>query len=97
VACIDQATLHGKTALWYSCSGGHCGIVRSLLAKGADPSIADHNGTRAMDMAKHKNDPGCVEALQVRPQLLHGPLFNDHMCTSCLYFSSCFVRLDTLI
>jgi uncharacterized protein len=43
-----------ETALWKACFYGHAGVARLLLASGADPTIADKNGTTAMALWKQK-------------------------------------------
>jgi ankyrin repeat protein len=74
---IDHRDEIGQTALWRACHRGHGGIVRVLLDSGADPTIADNDGTTPMAIAKqdpppHRGDiPAegrreCVEALEVR-------------------------------
>jgi uncharacterized protein len=59
----------GITALWWACALGHVGMVRALLEKEADPTIADRDGQTPMAMAKQYNYPACVEALEVRCSL----------------------------
>ena len=43
---------------------GHIDVVRSLLAAGADPPHADHNGLTALDVAKHYKHPQIVALLE---------------------------------
>jgi hypothetical protein len=48
---------------------GRVGVVRALLEKGADHTIADHYGRSPIYMAKHGAvypRVACVEALEVR-------------------------------
>ena len=45
----------GKTALIYATEAGLSEIVRELLEKGADKSIAGKDGKTALDIAEEKN------------------------------------------
>jgi len=45
---------------------GHIDVVRSLLAAGADPPHADHNGFTALDIAKHYKHPQIVALLEAK-------------------------------
>jgi hypothetical protein len=74
-ATINHRNDDGETALWKACELGRGGVARALLENGADPTIADDNGTTAMAIAKQEpNDSDisaegrreCVVALEVR-------------------------------
>jgi hypothetical protein len=66
-ATIDRRDDAGETALWLACYCGRGGVVRALLESGADPTIANNEGTTPMAVAK-----------QLRPFLLR--LEEDHGC-----------------
>lgn len=50
-ARIDDRDDRGRTALMIAAEGNHAEIVRLLLAHGADPSLRDKAGKRAVDLA----------------------------------------------
>jgi ankyrin repeat protein len=50
-ATVNHRSSDGRTALWYACRGGRLGVLRALLASGADPRIADDSGTTPMARA----------------------------------------------
>jgi uncharacterized protein len=72
-ATINQRDEEGKTALFWACRYGREGVVRALLESGADPTIADNDGTTPMAVAKQNNSVRrivegrreCVAALEV--------------------------------
>jgi uncharacterized protein len=49
-AHIDDRDARGRTALMIAAEGGHAEIADLLLARGADPSLADKAGKRAADL-----------------------------------------------
>ncbi|MDR3489131.1 MAG: ankyrin repeat domain-containing protein [Bradyrhizobium sp.] len=49
-AHIDDRDARGRTALMIAAEGGHGEIADLLLARGADPSLADKAGKRAADL-----------------------------------------------
>jgi hypothetical protein len=62
-ATINNRSRWGPTALWWAAGFGYVSMVRALLEKGADPTIAEsYTGTTPMARAH----PACVEALEVR-------------------------------
>jgi ankyrin repeat protein len=73
---INQRNDVGRTALWLACATGRGGFVRSLLERGADPTIPDNEGTTPMAVAKCtdllpqgvivEDRRECVAALEVR-------------------------------
>jgi ankyrin repeat protein len=74
-ASINDRNEDGDTALWLACYEGRGGIVRALLQSGADPTIANNDGTTPMAIAKKTPPPAgvsalgrreCVAALEVR-------------------------------
>jgi ankyrin repeat protein len=73
-ATINHFGDQGKTALWEACYRGHGRVARVLLESGADPTIADKDGTTPLAIAKQDPDHGrisaegrreCVAALEV--------------------------------
>jgi hypothetical protein len=71
---LNRPDRHGTMALWWACNQGHGGVVRALLASGADPTIANGIGITPMAVAKQAHlPPGatpegrreCVAALKV--------------------------------
>jgi uncharacterized protein len=86
VATINRRSDRGGcTALWWACLQGQGGAVRLLLKHGADPTIADNDGTTPMANAQNapfrvEGHRECIEALEVRgplralgPPLSNGP------------------------
>jgi len=51
-ARIDDRDARGRTALMIAAEGGHAGIANLLLARGADLSLKDKAGKRAVDLTK---------------------------------------------
>ena len=49
-AHIDDRDARGRTALMIAAEGGRSGIANVLLARGADPSLKDKAGKRAVDL-----------------------------------------------
>jgi len=49
-ARIDDRDARGRTALMIAAEGGRSGIAGLLLARGADPSLKDKAGKRAVDL-----------------------------------------------
>jgi hypothetical protein len=72
-ATVNHRDRRGRTALRLACGvssrSGSQGVVRALLAKGADPTIADNSSMTPMIMASQSNQPACVEAIKVRCSL----------------------------
>jgi ankyrin repeat protein len=74
---INHRENDGETALWRACKYGHGGVARALLEIGADPTIADNEGTTPVAISKqHPSDARCAEgrrecvaALEVRSRL----------------------------
>jgi ankyrin repeat protein len=78
---LDRGDSDRRTALWWACQQGRGAAARALLAFGADPTIADKDGTTPMAIAKQDPDDDedavadkvsaegrreCVAALEVR-------------------------------
>jgi uncharacterized protein len=83
-ASITLRDDHGKTALWWSCCCGRGGVARALLERGADPTIANNDGTTPMAVAMEgpphhrisaEGQRACVAALQVS--------FLPHQTSTC--------------
>jgi ankyrin repeat protein len=83
VQCVDiliEAGAHvnyangkyGSTALFIASVEGHIDVVRSLLAAGADPRLATHDGFTALDAAKHFKHPQIVVLLKAKIAELSG-------------------------
>jgi uncharacterized protein len=82
---INHRNHEGKTALWGACYWGRGEVAKALLESGADPTIAHHDDTTPMAIAKQNPPPNrdeissegrreCVAALEVRLYLLPSPL-----------------------
>jgi ankyrin repeat protein len=56
----------GCTALHMACRQGFVDVVRSLLAAGADPRLALHNGFTPLAMAMHCNHPAVADLIETR-------------------------------
>lgn len=63
---LDAKDQYGQTALAMAAGKGRLGIVRRLLEAGADWSVADANGKRAVDLATEGGYTQCKGLLQVR-------------------------------
>jgi ankyrin repeat protein len=50
-AAIDAVDNRGRSALMIAAERGDGAVVEFLLSRGADPSIADHSGKRAFELA----------------------------------------------
>src|SRR5262249_9322185 len=50
-APIDAVDNRGRTALMIASERGHAAVVQALLARGADRSVKDKAGLRALDLA----------------------------------------------
>jgi hypothetical protein len=72
-AIINHRGRWGRTGLSWASANGHAGVVRALLEKGADHTIADSDGDTPMAMAKLHNRHACVELLKVRCSLSSSP------------------------
>ncbi len=53
----------GINALLLSCGDGHTACARQLLAAGADPNAANHDGFTALHIASCRADTECMELL----------------------------------
>jgi len=62
----------GCTALIMVSQEGRVDVVRSLLAAGADPRIAAHNGRTALDVAKQNKHPSVAALLEAKLAELAG-------------------------
>lgn len=69
---VSQEAAYGndasRTAFWsfalhLATSRGHCGIVKLLLANGADPYLLDCRGVTARDLALRNEQPKCADAI----------------------------------
>jgi ankyrin repeat protein len=58
-----RTRLTGETALGTACGLGHLEIARLLLARGADPNIADSDGRTPIQMAAYDGSTAIVEIL----------------------------------
>ena len=67
--CIHHQNHFGSTALMNASHFGHTEVVRVLLQAGADPTLLDEDGDTAMDDARSRGHPDCVELLEVRIRL----------------------------
>jgi hypothetical protein len=65
-ATINHRDRCGMTALWLACGFSHGRLLKLLLERGADPTIATNSGSTPMARAKLSDFPACVEALEVR-------------------------------
>ena len=50
-AAIDATDNRGRTALMIAAERGHAAVVQALLARGADRTVRDRTGLRALDLA----------------------------------------------
>jgi ankyrin repeat protein len=56
----------------FAAQEGFVDVVRSLLAAGADPRTARHNGLTALDAALHFNHPAVAVLLEAKIAELSG-------------------------
>jgi hypothetical protein len=76
---LNRRSRPGRTALWWACYNGRGAVTRLLLERGADPTVADNDGTTPTAIAKrrfplpagvaYENRRECVAALGVRSPL----------------------------
>jgi hypothetical protein len=64
-APLSLSTTWGNTALSWACRKGYARVMRALLEKGADPSIANNIGKTPMATAKLYKQHACIEAPKV--------------------------------
>lgn len=75
----------GSTALHLSCDWGHQRVIRLLLEKGADPTIALNNGRTPLDIARLHHEQECIALLEVRIQNMDN--FVNALCTHQSFLS----------
>jgi ankyrin repeat protein len=68
------------TALWWACYMGRGGVVRALLESGADPTIADNDGTTPMAIAKQEPPPLRSGTLRRGPPGVRGGAGGEILC-----------------
>src|SRR5262249_22814298 len=61
-ARIDEADDGGRTGLMIAAELGHTTIVEQLMARGADSTLKDRNGNRALDLAADDHVRAALEA-----------------------------------
>jgi uncharacterized protein len=64
-ATINRRHEGGQTVLWSACHRGQADVMRALLEKGADPTIANEWGYTPLAVAKRHRSRACLEALEV--------------------------------
>ena len=62
----------GYTSLMFAAQEGFVEVVRSMLAAGADPRTAKHDGVTAQDFAVHFNHPAIAALLKAKIAELSG-------------------------
>ena len=73
-AQLDAPFRSGATPLLIACNGGHDKCVRSLLAAGADPSIAASNGDTPLSTSRKLGFGRCTALLVTEASALsHDP------------------------
>ena len=55
-ARIDERCEHGTTALHMAASWAHLDTLQFLIARGADPTLRDHDGRTPLDAAQAARD-----------------------------------------
>jgi hypothetical protein len=66
-AAMDEREQEGCTALWIACYAGETRVVRMLVVKGADPTIASHRGWTPLIIASQKGHLEVVRLLLGHP------------------------------
>lgn len=66
INCFDR---HGRTPLMIAAAGGHTKLCLLLLEKGADPSLADTNGSTASELSRENGHVALADALSREPAL----------------------------
>lgn len=61
---VNGRTTQGMTALMYAVASGHASLARRLLAKGADPNVANSHGQSALTIAEQRKDANMLELLR---------------------------------
>jgi len=64
-AVIDARNNDGWTALWWAAHESRWGVMRLLVEAGANPMVADNDGTIPLDIAQQQGHHGCAQLLQV--------------------------------
>jgi uncharacterized protein len=72
LATINHVGARGQTALWMASRMGHVGIAKSLIRRGADPTIADDDGVTPMAIAEANGRLRLCQLLEVSQALAHG-------------------------
>ena len=96
---IDARDSKGRTPLFMAAKNGHRYCCAALLAAGADPAAAAHDGFTALDAARH-NHPGNLELIELlecrgggpAPLLCAGCGASDkrlRACSACGFASFC--------
>jgi len=60
---VNAKTMHGTTALHFASSGGHEGVLKALVAAGADPHALTPVGQSGLHKACFEGHAGAVDAL----------------------------------
>ena len=71
LATVNAKATDGATALYLASQNGHTGIVKSLLAAGADVNSKTRAGATALAIAKQRGHAEVVKVLLASEEAAH--------------------------
>ncbi len=68
---LDTRDLNGTTAMYFAASSGNLGIVQTLIAYGANPTITDNDGRAASNIASLHHNFQIMDLLEYEEEIYH--------------------------